>query len=311
MSRDSLEIRAFMEAQPNHTIKAYDKFKVEEMLGTMPTGQAALIVFWHGVGDLLMFLPVFCNLRERFPQLKIDLGIQPGVGHLELWPDAVELWEKDFTVDHAYAFVINFPMVEGGNKMTKAEYCSRFEIGHEPHDLNLPHVSAIDNRLVGVHFQGTCLPGSTNPSPEIAEKIWKDLLAEGYVPFDMHFVHNFHNPVNVPLPWASRNCRDLVPSLTLLRSLIGSCFAFIGVASGPFVLAACMSPNRAIYLQKGHDASCYFHNFSNIIDLQKYDEKERDKMLNMLAKMSIIETHSKFSVINNKECSCGKDGCNG
>lgn len=259
------------------------KQKVADVIRHLDPNRRILIVFWHGIGDLLMFYPLYSQMKKTFPQHTFDLGLLPGVDHGALIPEGKEIPEKDFLKDHDFAFVISFHMVEGANHMTKAEYCIKEEVGDlGSFDLALPRLPRQSNRLVGVHFQGTCLPGSTNPDEAVAKRIWGDLVEAGYVPIDLHFEHVFHNPVNKPFPWAERGCRGLKPSLETLLMLIQQCRAVVAVASGPFVVSMCNSAGRTIYLQKNHKIECYVKGFQNVIDLANYDKA---KLLAMLAKI--------------------------
>ena len=271
--------------------------KIGAILQQAPAGSKILIVFWHGLGDTLMFLPLFDYVRQQFPQLVFELALLPGVDqenflttyHRKRWP-AIAIPEDQFLTSHDAAFVISFPMNEGLNNMTKAEYCCQIEFGLPPMYFGLPplHTPVKRNNLVGLHLQGTCLPGSTNPDEELAHRIWDAVLAAGYIPIDLHFKHAFHNPQNADFPWATRSCRDLPPSIGTLQLMMERCMAVIAVASGPFVLAASIMPHRTIYLQKHHPIECYLQNFQNVILLDKYaaegdeGDRERQRLTHML-----------------------------
>lgn len=249
--------------------------KVTDIINTYSKSNRILIVFWHGIGDVLMFRPVYEGLKLRYPNHHFDFGLLPGVGHKELIEDGLELTEDEFTKDHDVAFVISFPMIEGNirDKKTKAEYCIEKEIGDIGSvNLELPNIPSTFNRLVGVHFQGTCLPGSTNPDEVLAKRIWDDLIAADYVPIDLHFKHVFHNPVNKEFSWITRSCRELEPSLKTLQMIIDQCFAVVAVASGPLVISLCRKPYHTVYLQKHHDIGCYTRNVSFVVDLKNYDK---------------------------------------
>jgi len=260
-----------MSVYKEHHLK---KEKVADVLRASPDGRKVLIVFWHGVGDTLMFLPVFDYLREQFPQHAFTLGLLPGVDQdvflAKHWP-VVAVPEAEFLNGHDMAFVVSFPMNEGSGVETKAEYCCRVELGLPARTFGLPDLAGPKpNKLVGMHLQGTCLPGSTNPDEATAKRLWDDVAAAGFVPFDLHFCHTFHNPANAVFPWATRSCRDLPPSLTTLQMMIERCVAVMAVASGPFVLAASIMPRRTIYLQKHHHISCYMRGFINVLNLPVY-----------------------------------------
>ena len=266
--------------------------KIGHLLAGAAPGSRVLIVFWHGLGDTLMFLPLFDHVVEQFPNLNFTLGLLPGVDQEVFlrpqWPTCA-VPESEFLANHDAAFVVSFPMVEGASNMTKAEYCCQEEFGMASHYFGLPDLLEQPvNKLVGVHFQGTCLPGSTNPDAELAHRIWSDIREAGYVPIDLHFCHVFHNPENRVFEWATRSCRDLRPSLATLRMMMGRCCAVVAVASGPFVLAASIMPSKTIYLQKHHTVECYLRDFKNVIDLQKYGvegqvgELEKTRLISML-----------------------------
>jgi hypothetical protein len=257
--------------------------------------QRILIVFWHGIGDTLMFLPLYKYLTEMFTDHHFDLSLLPGVGQAEFIGDCLELPESDFIKNHDAAFVISFPMVEGGaaNTMTKVEHCCKNEMGFPIPEsgMELPYKEPVANKLVGIHLQGTCLPGSTNPDDAQAELIWNDIKNAGYIPIDLHFCHVFHNPVNKVYPWVTRGCRDLAPSLSMLQMMIQNCAAVCAVASGPFVISACIKPEKTIYLEKHHTSNCYIKGgFKNVIDLKVYgnsnmpeqSQAERIKLIQML-----------------------------
>jgi len=264
--------------------KDYKRRKVSQIIvDDIPNGSHILIVFWHGLGDLLMFLPIYNYLKIAFKNHHFDLCVQPGVGQKEFYPDALEMDESVFVKNHHTAFVISFPMIEGANSMTKAEYCCVSELGIEKIYLGVYTPLGVHNKLIGVHFHGTCLPDSTNPDEELCKTIWDDLIGLGYIPIDVHFEHSFHNPKNKRFPWQLRSCRDIKPNIVVLQSIIQRCHIFIGVASGPFVLACGIMPKRVIYLEKNHPVDCYLRGFDNIIKLSEYS---RDKLENVIDKIN-------------------------
>jgi hypothetical protein len=255
---------------------------LKQIIDTFPDPRKILIVFWHGLGDTLMFLPLYEHFKTLYPQHHFDLSLLPGVGQ-DTFLNTLALPEDKFVESHDCAFVISFPMVEGSNKMTKSEYCCVAELGIEPLYLGLPKVKAVPNKMVAVHLQGTCLPGSTNPDYVLAKRIWDDIVAAGYVPFDVHFKHVFHNPVNEPFTWVNRSCRDLKPDINTLQMILQNSMAFVGVASGPFVLAMAMDPQKVIYLQKHHTLNCYVKEPVLTVNLLKYESKELIDGLNEIS----------------------------
>ncbi len=260
-------------------VKEYTK-KVTEIINEK-SPKSVLIVFWHGLGDLIMFLPYYEHMVEycKNDNIHFDLALLPGLGQRDICPSALEMSEEDFNTNHEIAFVINFPMAEGKEGITKGEYCCTEELGIPPFYKSLDLLGR-KNLLVAVHMQGTCLPGSTNPESEVNKEIWNDIIEYGMVPIDVHFQHVFHNPVNELHSWVSRNCRDLKPKINTLISLIQTAEAFIGVASGPLMLSLSIKPQKTIYLQKNHNLRSYI-NFNSvpIVDVNSYNKTDLHRAL--------------------------------
>ena len=217
------------------------------------TPKSVLIFFWHGLGDLIMFLEPFRKLKELYPEIKFDLALAKGLGQEEIYREAllVEGDEtKDFSSDRfkEYDLVvrINFPMNEGQIEFTKGEWCCIHELGIEPVWGHTPIESK--SRLVACHFQITCLPDSANVPYEVAKKVWFEIKEAGYVPIETLMKHVFHNPVNEKYDFIDRHLRDIEPSITTLAGVLGSCRAFVGGVSGNFHLALSVLPNENICL---------------------------------------------------------------
>lgn len=216
-----------------------------------------LIAFFHGVGDLVMFRVVFDQLKKVYPDISFHLGICKGLGQEEIVPDAIQLnadWrEKAEETDefdfYDIVFSCNFPMNEGQQELTKGEWCAEKELGI-PIEGCAGHkrVECGVNRLVGVHYNITCLPDACNPSYETAKKIWDEIRSLGMIPFETHFQHVFHNPVNSKFDFVDSTARGCIPRLSTLAGLLNLCYAFVGVVSGNFHLALSILPSNKICL---------------------------------------------------------------
>jgi hypothetical protein len=220
-----------------------------------------VIVFWHGLGDLVMFLAPYKKLKELFPDVSFTLAIQKGLGFEEVYPEAWFITGDDLnnlsSSDYDLAALVHFPMSEGQVEYTKAEWCCIHELGIPPEKGHfLPKLG--HNRLVGVHFNITCLPDSCNPSRETAEMIWNDILEAGFIPIETHFQHVFHNPANAKFDFIDCTVRRAVPRISTLVGLIESCRAFIGVVSGNFHVALATKPqSRIFFLEKHFKLECF------------------------------------------------------
>jgi len=216
-----------------------------------------LLFFWHGLGDTVQFLVVLEKLKELYPKIHFDLALAKGLGQEDVYPEAllVEGDEtKDFSGERFKNFDIvcrtNFPMNEGQTKYTKGEWCCIHEMGIDPVWGHLAPKN-IKNRLVGVHFQITCLPDSANVPEEVATKVWNEIKEAGYIPIETLMTHVFHNPVNKKYACVNRDVRDAVPTVASLGGLIKNCTAFICCVSGNFHMALSLLPyERVMLLEK-------------------------------------------------------------
>ena len=61
-----------------------------------------LIFFWHGLGDLIMFLRPFEQLKSLYPTVRFDLALGKGLGQEEVYPSAtlVKAEEKSRSTSH-------------------------------------------------------------------------------------------------------------------------------------------------------------------------------------------------------------------
>lgn len=215
--------------------------------------KTALLPFFHGVGDVVMVLPIIAALRARYPEILIDLGLCRGLDQESFVPDAVLLdgdWrEKALTLGYDLVFPLNFPLEKPGDiTYTKAEISCLEEVGIPP---VCGHLKITPKRLVGVHFQMTSVPWVANADKDVAEKIWNDIKEAGFVPIETHFQHIFHNPVNERFDFIDTHVRACAPRIDTLMALLGSCAAFVGVVSGNFHMAlSVLGPKRVMLLEK-------------------------------------------------------------
>ncbi len=208
-----------------------------------------LLVYFHGVGDAIMFQVLFDRLKELYPEIHFDIGLAKGLGEELIYPDAILLENLD-NIEEGYDLtaLIHFPVEIDG--MTKSELCCRDELGI---DLLWGHnqIGYFDSPLIAVHFNQTAIPSVANPDPEIAEKIWNEIVEAGFIPIETHFSHVFDNPVNVKFDFVDRHVRNCKPTLKSLVGLLQSCRGVIAVPSGPFHCAlASINPDNILYLEK-------------------------------------------------------------
>jgi hypothetical protein len=133
-----------------------------------------------------------------------------------------------------------------------------------PDNYSFANLPAIKSPVVLVHFQGTCLPNSVNCPPEVAEKIWAEIRDSGKIPLECHFLHAYANPENNKYDFIDNSVRPYRACLSNLIGLVQNSFAFIGVASGPFCVAASCIPERTLFLENKHRVECYANNIQSV-----------------------------------------------
>jgi len=235
-------------------IDSYEKAKLTDHIRA---GDKVLIRFGHGLGDTMMFMPIFDKLQRDYPEVKFYLYLESGQEHF--WPSVPKMHAEGLGMDKV--FVVHFPMSEGhAHGLTKQHYCCEVEIGIDPPEeefAQLKEYKAYPSPYVLCHFHGTALPDSVNCPANVAAVIWEEVLAAGKIPVECHFMHMFANPVNEQFDWIERHVRDVQPTIHKLAQMMAHSFAFIGVASGPFCVSMGFNPERTLYLENRHPVATY------------------------------------------------------
>lgn len=239
-------------------------YKNKKLVEYLYDGAKCCLRFGHGLGDTMMFYPVFKKLASLYPNVTFDLYLESG--QEKIFPCVQNYDESKYD----YVFDIHFLMSEA-TQYAKAELCCLNEIGIEP-IIDLYKFEKTKSPFVAVHFQSTSLPGVVNCDAQVAEKIWNEILSVGLIPIECHFEHMFHNPVNKQLEFVNRHVRDVIPEIKTLVALMQHSFAFVGIASGPFVVAASTFIDRTIYLKKDFDANNYTTEKIIEVDIKNYQD---------------------------------------
>jgi len=257
--------------------KVIDVSRGDEKLSEyLEPGMKVLLAFFHGVGDCVMFKVVFEHLKKVYPDIHFDIGLCKGLDQEFIFPEAKILmpdWRENFA-ELGYDIVMscNFPMNEGQDVLTKSEWCCEKELGIPPVWGHRP-MQPGSNRLIGIHYNITCLPEACNPSKEIAEKIWNEVLASSYIPIETHFKHVFHNPANVKFDFVDCHVRRVQPRISLLAGLLESCYACICVVSGNFHMAVSIKDHKRIcLLEKDFKLGSFTKLPIHTIDIKNYQD---------------------------------------
>ena len=236
-----------------------DKPKLSHYLSELKPNNV-LIPFGHGLGDTIMFLNVLDRLASLYPKINFTLALQKGLGFEELEADIIcknisvvytnDLSYNDLVLGYDIIADIDFPMSEGQTELTKGEYCCVHELGISPVNGHKKIHCGV-NRLIGIHYNITCLPDACNPDEETAKRIWEDVIECCFIPIEIHFQHIFHNPVNKKFDFVDCSVRKVKPRISTLVGLIEQCAGVICVVSGNFHTAvSILPPERIFFLEK-------------------------------------------------------------
>ena len=228
----------------NQHIEDYSANKVADFL---QPGQKNLVMFGHGWGDTLMFDVVYAAMKKKWPHVHWHIYVETGQEKI------IKSSPKDG--DYDFIFHLHYPMGEGSGH-TKNAWCCMQEIGMEPVE-GVGELPKYKSPLVAVHFQGTALPDSVNCPEDKAKIIWDDIISVGLVPIEVHFEHIYHNPKNSKYNFINSTVRGTLPRLPALIGIIQRCYAFIGSASGPFVTALSVMPEKTLLLERAHKLRDY------------------------------------------------------
>lgn len=250
-------------------------FKEKKLSEYLKKGQKVLIRWGHGLGDLIMWLPSYEKIKQDFPDVEFHLYVESG--QEELWGDEKDKDSKNYDL----VFSLDFPMAEGSD-LSKVEKCCREELGIDPPAEEVIDLLKFDSPFVAVHFQGTALPGSVSCSEKIARQIWQEIKEFGKIPIECHFQHCWHNPVNIKYGFIDVSVRGYKSSLSNLIGLIQHSFATFAVASGPFVVALSVMPERLLYLEKSHPLKTYTKQSVAKIDINNYQNGQVKSFLESL-----------------------------
>ncbi len=209
-----------------------------------------LLPCWHGIGDICMFKILFNYLRERYPYIKIDIGLARGLQEEFIIEDAVLMdgnWQETVkTSDYDLVFSCHMPLEKLDDlSMTKAEVSCIEELGIPPIS---GHVSIKNKKLVALHFSNTSVSWLANTDELIAKKIWQEVLDANCIPIETLFQHAFYNDTSKKFDFVDNHVRNWPARLDTLIALLTHCDFFIGAVSGNFHLALSLLPHEKVCL---------------------------------------------------------------
>lgn len=229
------------------------EFDTKKLISYLKPGHRVLIDFRHGLGDVIMFMPLYMKLKELYPDTIFHLKLAKGRGDFfDKTPDTIDTYD--------YVFMIAFfESCDKPGKLSKPEYCC-------VHELGLPFNSSLDftwkpheckSPFIGVNFQ--CNSNSSYNVPyRIAKQVWDTIVSVGLIPIEIYFKHPQFNESNQPYDFVTCSTRHGKATVEAFMGALQQCRAFVGVNSGSLCAATAMYPERTLHLHTKHLYSYYY-----------------------------------------------------
>jgi hypothetical protein len=241
-------------------------------------GLRVLVKFdWHGLGDMIMFQPLYQRMKELYPDVEWHLKGNKDQQYFEETPDA----EVDIE------FNITFPetpiLVNKGFRLTKPEACAVLELGipWEPSlefTWNPDHWNTelrIEENCIGMVFQCNSDP-SKNPPPGLTQLFWQRVKKHGFTPIEVQFCNPNHNSKNGRCAWVDYSCRDFEPTVENVISVLKQCKGFIGVNTGTFCAATCLKGGHVLHLHTRYHFQEFYKRYNPVPEVDCTDPGKID-----------------------------------
>lgn len=257
--------------------------------------KVCVLVFNHGLGDFINFLPLYEALKKRYEGIhKFLITASPSRQFHLIYPDAIPLTvgALGFLKDVDYVFVIKYPEPPGYPRPVVSVQSTPYDGVSKPYRCNLDEIGLADfewssyrwpisgflprraSQKVGVHFSGNTNAEIKNPSIEVAKKIWDEIGLAGFDPLEVHIDHFFslYEKTEWDFIPSDKTFRSVGSSLAEMFHYIQDCRYFVGVDSGPLYLAiSLLGVNNCLGLQRNLPFYRYFPDPSfKFVDISNY-----------------------------------------
>lgn len=217
-----------------------------------------LLIFDHGLGDMVLFLPVYHELKKQMGK-RIDLASPIRRQFHLIDPCIVPIQENDTFLREKYDYIYRVRYPDSKNSLIPTEYnddppkpylCALYEFGMKPFIWRAIRkenpLYNKESKRVGFHFFGHTSFETKFCPKDVAETMWEETIKAGYEPFEIHmrpqyFVSMLPNQFEVDsFKYATKenSLRFEYPDLSLMIQEICKCRFFFGVDSGPLYLSS-------------------------------------------------------------------------
>ena len=258
-----------------------------KLIDYLKNGQNVLILFNdHGLGDVVMFLPLYERLKQMFPGVHFNLKCNRGQEFFEEIDRSS--YDETFYIKF-YEFYKWTNVMKNGRLQTvcmvvnesKPQICCNRELGipFEPSleftwQPNKPvHTDiVIPDKTIGVAFQVTSAQYKNIPY-DSAKVVWNTIKECGYTPLEVHFEHGLKSTNNTKYDFVDNTCRNYQASVENLIGVINQCKGFIGVNTGSFVMATCLKQGKTLHMMKVFPFAPGYKRFNPVPELDCRDAK--------------------------------------
>lgn len=225
-----------------------DKLTVVSYLKAHKSAQIG-IKFFHGLGDLVSFMPYVKKVQQLYPESCITVytnkrSIVPLFCNLKLWDNPVE--------DVIFEFIFPDPGNFGHKAfLTKPKLCAYKELGLPLPILTEPlymDLNTNSSQIAIVNYTSVSSP-FLDPPKNVKADIAQVLKEEHLLPIEMTFERGEKNfPTSL---------QGNEPNIKAAVALLKICDLFVGILSGPAHLAALLIPEKTIVLEQNFYTKTY------------------------------------------------------
>ena len=201
-------------------------------------GMKICLVFPHGLGDVVMFLPVLHKVRRTWPGTLFHLMTKKGLE---------ELQDADESIEYDLAFHLDYYMTTASTDDTKTTLCCKYELGIEPPLDEMPIApKGFRSPWVGIGCTSLCNGAMWAPSAYETKELNDGVVEAGFIPVDLAMAC-YGRPFEERSPMAC-DLRRIPGTYAKLAGVIERCYAFIGTFTGSYHVAQALLPGRNLLL---------------------------------------------------------------
>ena len=209
----------------------------------------------HGIGDQIMFQPLYQRLKVLHPEVEWHLEPNRDQQYFKESPEA----PVDLVFNIAFKETAGMPLPAHAHPRSKAHRCAVEELGipfGESLDFTwrpgkVESSIKLEDNCIGVETQIQSVP-HRGLDEKRAQLIWDYIKHLGFTPIEVCFNNFNFNTKNIRPKFVDYSCRDFEASEENMFSVIQQCKGFVGVNTGTFCAATCILNAHVLHLYTGY-----------------------------------------------------------